>query len=359
MKTFEDAVKIEFPDLGETITKAQIQHVYDKYKTKWPSHIASKENRISRGVYSYTFLDTVSNQTEEIALQKVIEPSIEVPEIDPAYVPFGFFKDLTNIIKSKRFYPILISGHHGSGKTKMVEQVCAQLKRPLIRVNISIDTDETDLIGGPSLENGNIVFKDGPILTAMKTGSILSIDEVDRGSSKLLCILSILEGSPFYNKRTGETIHPKDGFNIIATANTKGYGSEDGKYLSQIMDQAFLERYGITVEQDYPDAKTETTILSKVLDDKDFVSNLVKWANIIRETYNQGGIDDFISTRRLIHIANAFAIFKNKKKAIELCVARFDSSTKEAFIDLYSKVDAGETFEEESQITMIITDDMF
>ena len=173
-------------------------------------------------------------------------------------------------------------------------------------------------------------------------------------SSKLLCILSILEGSPFYNKRTGETIYPAPGFNIIATANTKGYGSEDGKYLSQIMDQAFLERFGITVDQNYPDAKTETAILSKVLDDKDFVANLIKWANVIRETYNQGGIDDFISTRRLIHIANAFSIFKNKKKAIELCVARFDSSTKEAFIDLYSKVDAGEELEEVDSIKVLI-----
>ena len=337
--SFKEAVSIEFPDLNTTISRTQVKQIVDKYKIKYPKHIVNDENRVSRGLY---FLEKLP--IEEISLQKSIElkSDIEIPLVDKNYVPFGFYKDLSNIIKSEIFYPIFISGHTGNGKTKMVEQVCANLNKELIRINISIDTDETDLVGGPSLENGNIIFKDGPVLTAMRKGVILLIDECDRGSSKLLSILSILEGSSYYNKKTGETIIPKPGFNIIATANSKGYGSEDGKYLSQIIDQAFLERFGITVEQEYPDIKTETKILSKVLTDKEFIDNLVKWANVIRETFNQGGVEDFISTRRLIHIAKAFEIFKNKKKAIELCISRFDTETKVAFIDLYNKIDSEE-----------------
>jgi hypothetical protein len=293
-----------------------------------------------------TFKSTIHNKIISLDLENTIKlQQNDIPEIDPNYIPFGFYKDLTKIVKSNTFYPLLITGSHGSGKTKMVEQVCANLNRSLIRINISIDTDETDLIGSQTLEDGNIKFKDGPILTAMRTGSIMLLDELDRGTSKLLSILSILEGSPFYVKKTGEIVHPKEGFNIIATANTKGFG-EDPKYLAQILDTAFLERFGITVEQKYPDIKTEKKILSKVLDDEEFIDTLIKWANVIRLSYEQGAVDDFISTRRLMHIAKSFIIFNDKKKAVELCVCRFEEDTKLSFMDLYSKISSGEDEEE-------------
>ena len=227
----------------------------------------------------------------------------------------------------------------GNGKTLMVEQICAEQKRECIRVNISIETDESDLLGGPTLVNGNVVNRDGPVLIAMKKGAILLIDEVDRGSNKLMCLQGILEGKPYYNKKTGEVVYPSSGFNVIATANTKGRGSEEGRYLSQILDDAFLERFPITVEQEYPDAKTERKILTPLIEDKDFVECLVKWADIVRQSFDQGATDEIISTRRLVHIARAFSIFNDRLKAIELCVNRFDTETKLAFLDLYSKVD--------------------
>jgi MoxR-like ATPase len=255
-------------------------------------------------------------------------------------VPFGFFKDLRNIIKSDLFYPVFITGLSGNGKTLMVEQSCSELGRECIRVNISIETDESDLLGGPTLVNGNVVNRDGPVITAMKRGAILLIDEVDRGSNKLMCLQGILEGKPYYNKKNGEMVYPKDGFNVIATANTKGRGSEEGRYLSQILDDAFLERFPITVEQEYPDVKTEKKILSPLIADQDFVEKLTQWADIVRQSFDQGAVDEVISTRRLVHIAKAFKIFGDRMKAIELCVARFDTDTKMAFLDLYSKVDA-------------------
>jgi MoxR-like ATPase len=222
----------------------------------------------------------------------------------------------------------------------MVEQVCAELNRECIRVNISVETDESDLLGGPTLVNGNVVNRDGPVLVAMKRGAVLLIDEVDRGSNKLMCLQGIMEGKPHYNKKSGEMVYPKDGFNIIATANTKGRGSDEGKYLSQILDDAFLERFPITVEQEFPDVKTEKKILTPLIADKDFVENLCQWADVVRKSYEEGATDEVISTRRLVHIAKAFGIFKDKMKAITLCVNRFDEETKLAFLDLYSKVDA-------------------
>jgi hypothetical protein len=262
-----------------------------------------------------------------------------VPTKFEGYVPFGFYKDLFGIVKSKMFYPVFITGLSGNGKTLMVEQVCAELKRECIRVNISIETDETDLLGGPTLINGNVVNRDGPVLQAMKKGAVLLIDEVDRGSNKLMCLQGILEGKPYYNKKTGEVVKPADGFTVIATANTKGRGSEEGRYLSQVLDDAFLERFPITVEQEYPDAKTERKILTPLIADKEFVENLCQWADVVRQSFDQGATDEIISTRRLVHIAKAFGIFKDRMKAIELCVNRFDAETKMAFLDLYSKVD--------------------
>jgi hypothetical protein len=280
-------------------------------------------------------------------IQHHFKEDVSIPEVYPDYVPFGFYKDLKNILKSKAFYPVFITGLSGNGKTLMVEQTCADLKRECIRVNISVETDETDLIGGPTLVNGNVVNRDGPVLTAMKRGAVLLIDEVDRGSSKLMCLQGIMEGKPYFNKKSGEVVYPKDGFNIIATANTKGRGSDEGKYLSQILDDAFLERFPITVEQEYPAVSIEKKILAPLIDDQNFIDNLIKWADVIRQTYEEGGVSEIISTRRLVHIAKAYKIFGEKMKAIELCVARFDEDTKMSFLDLYTKIDAGETLNQE------------
>ena len=280
-------------------------------------------------------------QVLEFRQPKLVDESEPaVPSKWPDYVPFGFFKDMRNIVNSKQFYPVFVTGLSGNGKTLMVEQVCAELNRECIRVNISVETDESDLLGGPTLVNGNVVNRDGPVLVAMKRGAVLLIDEVDRGSNKLMCLQGIMEGKPHYNKKSGEMVYPKDGFNIIATANTKGRGSDEGKYLSQILDDAFLERFPITVEQEFPDAKTEKKILTPLIADKDFVENLCQWADVVRKSYEEGATDEIISTRRLVHIAKAFGIFKDKMKAITLCVNRFDEETKMAFLDLYSKVDA-------------------
>ena len=280
-------------------------------------------------------------QVLEFRQPKLIDESDSaVPAKFQGYVPFGFYKDLFGIVKSKMFYPVFITGLSGNGKTLMVEQVCAELKRECIRVNISIETDETDLLGGPTLINGNVVNRDGPVLIAMKRGAVLLIDEVDRGSNKLMCLQGILEGKPYYNKKTGEVVTPAEGFSVIATANTKGRGSEEGRYLSQVLDDAFLERFPITVEQEYTDAKTERKILTPLLDDKEFVENLCQWADVVRQSFGQGATDEIISTRRLVHIAKAYGIFKDRMKAIELCVNRFDLETKTAFLDLYSKVDS-------------------
>lgn len=276
-----------------------------------------------------------------------------IPEKYPDYVPFGFYKNLKNIVVSKQFYPVFITGLSGNGKTLMIEQVCAELKRECIRVNISIETDETDLLGGPTLIDGNVVNRDGPVITAMKRGAILLIDEVDRGSNKLMCMQGIMEGKPYYNKKSGEVVYPAPGFNVVATANTKGRGSDEGKYLSQILDDAFLERFPITVEQEFPSVAVEKKILTPLIKDESFVDNLIKWADVIRKTFEEGGIDEIISTRRLVHIAKAYSIFNDKLQAIELCVNRFDEDTKVSFIDLYTKIDAGEDAlkVEEPQVT--------
>ena len=296
-------------------------------------------------------------QVLEFRQPKLIDESDSaVPAKYADYVPFGFFKDMRNIVASKMFYPVFVTGLSGNGKTLMVEQVCAELNRECIRVNISVETDETDLLGGPTLVNGNVVNRDGPVLQAMKRGAILLIDEVDRGSNKLMCLQGILEGKPHYNKKSGEMVYPKDGFNIIATANTKGRGSDEGKYLSQILDDAFLERFPITVEQEYPDVKTEKKILTPLIKDKEFVDNLCQWADVVRQTYDNGATDEIISTRRLVHIAKAYEIFGDRMKAIELCVNRFDEETKLAFLDLYSKVDATVESPANTSTTTVSTD---
>jgi MoxR-like ATPase len=343
--------------VGSVLTRDGINHVVEETGVPYPYWFKKESYRVGRGQYKLPVVnmknkvevvDTPVPVTVDLSAQVVTlrQPKL-IDESDPAvpakypdYVPFGFHKDLTNIIKSKQFYPVFITGLSGNGKTLMVEQVCAEQKRECIRVNISIETDESDLLGGPTLVNGNVVNRDGPVLTAMKRGAVLLIDEVDRGSNKLMCLQAILEGKPYYNKKSGEMVYPADGFTVIATANTKGRGSEEGRYLSQILDDAFLERFPITVEQEYPDARTEKKILGPLIDDKDFVDNLCQWADIVRQSFDQGAVDEIISTRRLVHIAKAYKIFNDRMKAIELCVARFDSETKAAFLDLYTKVDA-------------------
>jgi MoxR-like ATPase len=342
---------------ASVVTRADIHRVVTESGISYPHWLVTKtEFRYDRGQYKLPEIDFIPVQTPvevkepeltvdmaqvlHLRQPKLIDESDSaIPEKYKDYVKFGFFNDLKNIISSNMFYPVFITGLSGNGKTLMVEQVCAVLKRECIRVNISIETDESDLLGGPTLVNGNVVNRDGPVLLAMKKGAVLLIDEVDRGSNKLMCLQGILEGKPYYNKKTGEVVHPASGFNVIATANAKGRGSEEGRYLSQILDDAFLERFPITVEQEYPDIKTERKILTPLIDDVEFVETLTKWADIVRQSFDQGATDEVISTRRLVHIAKAFSIFKDRKKAIELCVNRFDNETKLAFLDLYSKVE--------------------
>ena len=270
-----------------------------------------------------------------------------IPEKMSNYVPFGHFKDVKNIIKSKIFFPVFVTGLSGNGKTLMIEQTCAQLKRELYRVNITIETDEDDLMGGHTLVNGNIVFREGPVVKAMRKGAVLLLDEVDLGSNKLMCLQSVLEGKGYLIKKTGEWVSPKEGFTILATANTKGQGSEDGKFIgTQIMNEAMLERFAITMQQEYPPVKTERSILSKEMGltgdvDQDFCDKLVDWADIIRKTYYEGGIEDVITTRRLVHIVNAYRMFGDKLKSITMCISRFDEETRNSILDLYTKVDEG------------------
>lgn len=333
-----NALELKF-GVGATVSRADIKQFAEQGKYGNPRWLLTDENKVGRGLYKLPSTQPAMAQVVHMRQPKLIDDSdVSIPEPYEGYVPFGFFKDLTNIIKTKTFYPVFITGLSGNGKTLMVEQVCAQLKRECIRVNVSIETDESDLLGGPTLVNGNVVNRDGPVITAMKRGAVLLIDEVDRGSNKLMCLQGILEGKPYFNKKSGEVVHPAEGFNVIATANTKGRGSDEGKYLSQILDDAFLERFPITVEQEYPDTKTERKILSSLIKDEKFVENLIKWADVIRKTYDEGGIDEIISTRRLVHIAKAFDIFGDQEKAIQLCVARFDEDTKVSFLDLYTKI---------------------
>ena len=276
-----------------------------------------------------------------------------IPEKMSNYVPFGHFKDVKNIIKSKIFFPVFVTGLSGNGKTLMIEQVCAQLKRELYRVNITIETDEDDLMGGHSLQGGNIIFREGPVVKAMRKGAVLLLDEVDLGSNKLMCLQSVLEGKGYLIKKTGEWVTPKKGFTSLATANTKGQGSEDGKFIgTQIMNEAMLERFAITMQQEYPPVKTERSILKKEMEltgevDNDFCEKLVDWADIIRKTFYEGGIDDVITTRRLVHIVNAFRMFNDKMKSIEMCISRFDEETRNSILDLYTKVDDGVHLETE------------
>ena len=313
------------------------------------------ENRVKIGTYDLSaLLQTVevNNKVVDISapaakMQSIVNDEKTFAKADPTFVPWGAFHDLVKMIKSEMFYPVYVSGLSGNGKTFMVEQACSKLNREFIRVQINPETDEDDLLGGFRLIDGETVFSKGPVLKAMENGAILLLDEIDRATNKIMCLQGILEGKPVLVKKTGETITPAPGFNVIATANTKGKGSEDGRFTAaSIIDEAFLERFTVAIDQKFPSPSIETKILNNHMakfgaEDSDFVEKLITWADIIRKTFYDDGVDEVISTRRLCHIAQTFSIFKNRAKAIDLCIARFDDDTKSAFLDLYSKVDAG------------------
>jgi len=283
---------------------------------------------------------------QQVGVSSVSNDEVYIPEIDKTFVAWGNFKDVSTIINSGAFYPTYVTGLSGNGKTFMIEQACAKAGREYVRVQISPETDEDDLIGGFRLLAGETVFQKGPVIKAMEAGAVLLIDEIDRGTNKIMALQGVLEGKPVLIKKTGEIIKPKKGFNVIATANTKGKGSDDGRFTAAtIIDEAFLERFTITIEQAFPAQKTEQKILKKHMEkfdcvDEEFATLLTGWADTIRKTFEDEGIDEVISTRRLCHIVQTFSIFGQREKAISLCINRFDDDTKEAFLDLYSKVDA-------------------
>ena len=311
--------------------------------------------KISRGKWDLT-VQEARQQLEKTVTAPAVVPPIEqnlIPQKDDTFVKFGNFNDIRKIIQSKLFYPAFITGLSGNGKTLSVEQACASLNRELIRVNITIETDEDDLIGGFRLVNGETVWHNGPVVEALERGAVLLLDEVDLASNKILCLQSILEGKGVFLKKTGRYVQPAPGFNVIATANTKGKGSDDGRFIgTNVLNEAFLERFPVTFEQEYPTPATEIKILLRVAaslgeHDENFCKRLADWADIIRKTFYDGGIDELISTRRLVHILRAYSIFGDKAKAIQVCLNRFDDETKQAFMDLYDKVDTDVQFEVE------------
>ena len=324
-----------------------------------------KEFKVTKGKWNLEVTQEVVQDIERsfakpAAAPAVVESLVQnlVPMQDETFVKFGPFADVKKIIQSKLFYPTFITGLSGNGKTFSVEQACAQLNRELIRVNITIETDEDDLIGGFRLVDGNTVWHNGPVIESLERGAILLLDEIDLASNKILCLQSILEGKGVFLKKIGKWVKPAAGFNIIATANTKGKGSEDGRFIgTNVLNEAFLERFPVTFEQSYPHVKIEEKMLrlhsaSVGVHDDGFIKKLVDWADIIRRTFYDGGIEEIVSTRRLVHIIRAYSIFKDKAKAIQNCVNRFDDETKQSFMELYDKVDADVDFDKESDETV-------
>ena len=323
-----------------------------------------KEFKVTKGKWNLEVTQQVVEEIEAAFVAPAAAPAVVaplaqnlVPEKDETFVKFGPFADVKKIIQSRLFYPTFITGLSGNGKTFSVEQACAQLNRELIRVNITIETDEDDLIGGFRLVDGNTVWHNGPVIESLERGAILLLDEIDLASNKILCLQSILEGKGVFLKKIGKWVKPAAGFNIIATANTKGKGSEDGRFIgTNVLNEAFLERFPVTFEQSYPHVKIEEKMLrlhsaSVGVHDDGFIKKLVDWADIIRRTFYDGGIEEIVSTRRLVHIIRAYSIFKDKAKAIQNCVNRFDDETKQSFMELYDKVDADVDFDKESDET--------
>ena len=308
--------------------------------------------KVAKGKWNLEVTSAVVENIEKSFNYPAVLPASEknlVPEIDETFFKFGNFADIKKVIQSKQFYPVFITGLSGNGKTFSVEQACAQLGRELIRVNITIETDEDDLIGGFRLVDGATVWHNGPVIEALERGAILLLDEIDLASNKILCLQSVLEGNGVFLKKIGKYIRPRNGFNVFATANTKGKGSDDGRFIgTNVLNEAFLERFPVTFEQEYPSASIEKKILASDCSDDKFVSHLVDWAGIIRKTFYDGGIDELISTRRLVHIIRAYGIFNDKAKAIKVCLNRFDDETKQSFMELYDKVDAEIDISDES-----------
>ena len=334
------------------------------YKGKDYGPIFDKSNRVKIGTYDLAGLivplrqDEVQPTMEAVPqnavsmVQSVVNEEKSYAQLDKTFVPWGPYHDIVKIVKSGMFYPTYISGLSGNGKTFMVEQACAKLGKEFIRVQINPETDEDDLLGGFRLVNGETVFAKGPVLKAMENGAILLLDEIDRATNKIMCLQGILEGKPVLVKKTGEVVQPADGFNVIATANTKGKGSDDGRFTAaSIIDEAFLERFTVSVDQKFPSLAIEKKIVLKHMDkyittepknaeftQDELAQHLVTWADIIRRTFFDDGVDEVISTRRLCHIVQTFAIFGKVDKSIDLCISRFDDDTKAAFLDLFEKV---------------------
>ena len=347
--TNEDLISFLSKD-GETVTSDQVKSAAEHFGVR-PQSVAKRINKlpqfqkVTRGIWNLSVAEKLERVYEGLPAIPAIEQNL-IPDKDPNYVPFGNFTDVKKIIQSSMFYPTFITGLSGNGKTLSVEQACAAVGRELIRVNITIETDEDDLIGGFRLVNGETVWHNGPVVEALERGSILLLDEVDLASNKILCLQSVLEGKGVFLKKIGKYVRRAPGFNVIATANTKGKGSDDGRFIgTNVLNEAFLERFALTFEQEYPTVKIEQKILEKASSslgvlDEDFCQNLANWADIIRKTFRDGGIDEIISTRRLVHIVRAFAIWNDRLKAIKVCVNRFDEETKQSFLELYDKIDA-------------------
>jgi len=347
------------------VTLSEVKDIAENAGLAIPYWFTNDEtNKVKRGVYRVPGLSD-AEPVIEMAAQVIpmartessgsrianVTTELEIENLIPSqysnYVPFGNFEDVLSIVKSNQFFPVFITGQSGNGKTMSIEQACAKAKRKFVCVSMTPDTDEGDLLGNYVLINGQMEWRDGPVTVAARQGAVLCIDEVDYGAQNLSSLQRVLEGKPFLLKKKNELIVPAEGFTVVATANTKGKGDESGRYMAAtILDDAFLERFPITVEQEYPDIKVETKILSKLfaslgINDEKFAENLVKWADIIRKTFEEGAIDEIISTRRLSHIAEAYTIFGDKMDAIKFCINRFDAETKNSFLDLYSKIDAG------------------
>jgi len=349
----------------KVLTIAELKEANKKFGCKYAPQwlIKNKDYKVDKSTFKLPIEGDVKPQKEK-KQEVVSEIKSEaayivssltgniVPAKDPIFVSFGSYPDIKSIVKSGKFYPVFITGLSGNGKTMGVTQACAELKKELIRVNVTIETDEDDLLGGYRLKDGQTVWQNGPVIEAMERGALLLLDEIDLASNKIMCLQPILEGSGVYVKKINKFVKPKDGFQIIATANTKGQGSEDGKFIgTNILNEAFLERFPVTFEQKYPTMSIEKKILTNTLKaagkkDDQFIDKLVTWADVIRRTYFDGGVDEIISTRRLVHITQAYAIFDNKIKAIELCTNRFDDDTKNSFVELYTKVDSGSSVEQ-------------
>ena len=364
-KKFVDVATSKY-GAGAVLTRSMIVNVAEENGISYPSWFSRSSFSVGRGEFRLPVegesIVTVPAKPAKVEKLVVNEETVVayhnptenlVPNKDPLYVPFGHFSDVHGIIKSGMFYPAFVTGLSGNGKTLMVEQACAKAKREFFRVNITVETDEDDLLGHYALIDGNTGWQDGPVGKAMERGAVLLLDEIDLASSKIMCLQPVLEGNGVFLKKVNRFVSPSTGFNVLATANTKGKGSEDGRFIgTNILNEAFLERFPITIEQEYPSISVERKILDKVflsldVDPGDFSEKLVTWADIIRKTFFEGVIDEIIATRRLVHIAKAFKIFSDRKKAIEMCINRFDEDTKTSFIDLYSKVDSEVVINEE------------